>query len=170
MNVDTKIVTNPGLLTRPGRILTEKDIISGYVSELEAELKAKAKAIHKERKRGILGIAAVQLDKPEAICIVKCFAGKWITLINPVITDKSSSTRMNYETCISFKDKPYEVLRYDSITVRYLNTKGKCVTKTFKGKVGRRVQHEIDHINGKIPTKKQFERGEYFVRLRGIKL
>lgn len=171
MNSDTKVITNIALLSRRSRIMTMADFESGYVHELVTELKAKAEAIRDNGKsnKNVVGMSAVQLDKPEALCIVKNRFGRWLVLINPLITYKSEDqTRLNYEKCLSFPNKPFEVRRYDKIKVRYLTERGTYCERTFAGKIGRRVQHEIDHINGVIPTKKQFERGRHFVESKKI--
>lgn len=171
MKPDTTVVTNVALLSRKSRIMTEADITSGYAASLVEELKAKADAIRDNGRSNmnVVGMSAVQLDKPEALCIIKNRFGKWLILINPLITYKSEDqTRLNYEKCLSFPNKPFEVRRYDKIKVRYLTIRGTLCERTFAGKVGRRVQHEIDHINGVVPTKKQFERGRHFVESKKI--
>lgn len=168
MKTDTTVVTNTALLSRKSRIMTEADITSGYAANLVADLKAKANAIQTGGK-SVVGLSAIQIDRPEALCIVRNRFGKWLILINPLITYKSEDqTRLNYEKCLSFPNKPFEVRRYDKIKVRYLTIRGTLCERTFAGKIGRRVQHEIDHINGVVPTKKQFERGRYFVNSKII--
>ena len=162
MNADIKIVTNTAFLKRKSRLLTTDEIHSGYAKKLAIKLISTVKAVQKSRSsnRSPLGLAAIQLDKPEALCIVKNRLGQWLVLINPLIINCSAETKTSYETCLSFPGKPFEVIRYNAIKVRYLDTNGKLHEKWFSGKVARRVQHEIDHINGIVPTKKQFERGQ----------
>lgn len=171
MNADTKVVTNAALMARRSRILTNEDFKSGYVNELVTLLKEKAHAIEwsREEHKHILGMSAVQLDKPEAVCIVRNRFGRWLVLVNPIITYRSEdSTTKNYEKCLSFPNKPFEVIRYNRIKIRYLTEHGTLCERTFAGRIGRRVQHEIDHINGVVPIKKQFERGKMFESSRKI--
>ena len=161
MKTDTTVVTNKALLARKSHLVSSADIQSGYARKTVELLKEKVRTIERSRGqfRRIGGLSAIQMDKTEAVCIVRNWHTGWIVLVNPLIIDKSAGVVKNYEQCLSFPHKPFEVQRYEWITVRYLKLDGSVVEKTFSGKVGRRVQHELDHINGIIPSKTQFERG-----------
>lgn len=165
---EVKIVTKPALLARRNIVFSQDDIKSGVAASIAAELKATAKLLDAKRPRNkkILGLSATQIDIPKTVCIVRKNSGRWITMINPTVENLSSEAIINYETCLSFPDKPFEVTRHKSVTVKYYNEKGKLILKTFKGKLGRRVEHELDHINGVVPSKRQFEKGALYVASR----
>ena len=164
MATETKIVTNVALLTRHNSLITEDEVKNGEAAKIIADLKVIAKNIEatRDRKRKIRGISAPQIDVTKTICMVRKLTGGWLVLINPVIVNKAATITTNYETCLSFPGKPFEVTRYTLISVRYLDTKGKLRMRDFKGKMARRIQHEIDHLNSIVPSKRQFEKGAAF--------
>jgi peptide deformylase len=54
------------------------------------------------------------------------------------------------EGCLSCPDIQVEVSRFSEIKVRGLNVKGEKVSKKYADYVARVVQHEIDHLDGKL--------------------
>ena len=70
-------------------------------------------------------------------------------MINPVIVKHSSSTFPSEEGCLSLSGTRI-VNRYESVTLLYLDTKWRTKKKTLFGFEAAIVQHEIDHLNGKL--------------------
>ena len=69
-----------------------------------------------------------------------------IIMINPVITEKSEG----YETeegCLSLPGVR-KTIRYNKITVKYLDKAFKEHTQTFSGYIAQIIQHECDHLEG----------------------
>jgi peptide deformylase len=67
-------------------------------------------------------------------------------MINPVIAEKRGA----YETeegCLSLAGVR-KTIRYDRITVRYLDMKFSEHTQTFSGYIAQIIQHECDHLEG----------------------
>lgn len=159
MSTYIKIVINKKLLSQPSRAVTRDEFDNGFVEKVISELKYTAKQFKTKNKRNISGLAAVQIGMLVSICIVRGRFGKWTTIINPTIKHKSNIKRLNYEKCLSFPNQAFSVERYDSIEVVYLDENFSIKECTFKGKIGRRVQHEIDHIRGVVPSAFQFKLG-----------
>ena len=69
-------------------------------------------------------------------------------MVNPEITAKSTTTNKDVEGCLSLPGIEGMVKRYDWIKVKFQDTTGKKLTKTYKGFDARVIQHEIDHLDG----------------------
>lgn len=96
-----------------------------------------------------LGLAAPQINRSERVCIVRM--GKKLTpLINPDITFRSTDTELAEEGCLSLPDVWLQIPRSVSIVVSYLNTKGEQQERMLEGIDARVVQHEVDHLEGKL--------------------
>ncbi len=98
------------------------------------------------KKTGGLALAHCQVDhdNPKRFFV---FANGDV-VINPVILAKALPT-VSVEGCMSYPfrgDK--KVKRHDIVDARYLNEKGKEITKTVSGLDAFIFQHEIDHMNG----------------------
>ena len=106
-----------------------------------------------------VGIAAPQVGKSLRILIVdgsdlsedfpelKSFIRY---MINPVVLQESAETADYSEGCLSVPDVRADVTRPAKIKVRYVNEKLQEVEEEFDGFACRMVQHEIDHLNGKM--------------------
>ena len=92
-----------------------------------------------------VGMAANMIGYRKRIIIVATgFAD--IIMINPVITQKSEA----YETeegCLSLPGVR-KTIRYNRITVRYLDKSFAEHTQTFSGYIAQIIQHECDHLEG----------------------
>src|SRR5699024_1066996 len=71
-------------------------------------------------------------------------------LINPEIIWKSDDTQRYEEGCLSVPDVYDEVERAAQIRVRALNEKGETYEFDADGLLAVCVQHEIDHLDGKV--------------------
>ena len=96
-----------------------------------------------------LGIAAPQVGHLERVCIVK-IGGKLTPLINPDITSKSATEETAEEGCLSLPNVWVQVSRAESIVVKYTDTKGKEQERMLERLDARVVQHEVDHLEGKL--------------------
>ena len=70
--------------------------------------------------------------------------------INPEIVWKSEETAPYEEGCLSIPDQYAEVKRPASVTVEWLDLDGTTQERTFSGLWATCVQHEIDHLDGKL--------------------
>ena len=99
-------------------------------------------------KKGI-GLAAVQVGILKRMLVVDIANKKKIKLANPVIIAKKGTTATE-EGCLSVPDKNIKIERYEEIVVKALDENNKIGTFLFTGLEAIAVQHEIDHLNGKI--------------------
>ena len=71
-------------------------------------------------------------------------------LFNPKITSFSKETVIMEEGCLSIPEQFADIERPKEITLEYINIKKKIVKKKAVGIEARILQHEIDHLNGKL--------------------
>lgn len=70
--------------------------------------------------------------------------------INPVMEDEFGEDFVFNEGCLSIPDVHADVTRKAEITISYTNENGERKTRNFKGMAARVIQHEYDHLEGKI--------------------
>lgn len=73
-----------------------------------------------------------------------------IAMINPEITSFSEDTKVYEEGCLSIPDYYEDVERPAEISVRYQTPDGETVERVCDGLLAVCVQHEVDHLNGKL--------------------
>ncbi len=73
-----------------------------------------------------------------------------IKMINPEITWVSDSQVPKPQGCLSVPNAYNEVTRPEKLTVQYLDENGKEQEMTADGWLAVCIQHEMDHINGKL--------------------
>ena len=116
--------------------------IDGKVHDL---VKAMQEIMYKYRG---IGLAAPQVGYLQRIIIADTGDGL-LTLINPEIVQKEGKER-NEEGCLSLPDIHVNVTRNAEILVRGLDLNGKQRELELMGLMARVVQHEIDHLNGRL--------------------
>ncbi len=100
-----------------------------------------------------LGLAAEQIGRDEAICVIDvpaddaCGLAMPLVLIDPEIVE-TSGEQVGQEGCLSFPGIYVNVARADHITVAYTDKLGKRQEIQAAGLLSRAVQHEMDHLNG----------------------
>ncbi len=108
---------------------------------------------------GGVGIAAPQVGKSIQIIIAEYHANERYpdqkdiplsVLINPVITRYGNETLSFWEGCLSLNDLRGLVTRPDEVTVEAFDRKGQPVTIEARGFYAIVLQHEIDHLHGKV--------------------
>jgi peptide deformylase len=72
-------------------------------------------------------------------------------LINPEITWKSKSIVKSSEGCLSLPGVTAEISRHESVSVKYLDENfQQCFLEKATGLMAICLQHEIDHLHGKL--------------------
>ncbi|HRK61513.1 MAG TPA: peptide deformylase [Candidatus Omnitrophota bacterium] len=141
-----RIVFYPESVLR--KSLPECRLGAGEIQKITERL---SKVLARE-KHGI-GIAAPQLGISERIAIVDVSARdtscRKIILINPIILE-GRDPEIGREGCMSVPDYTALVKRYRWVRYRFQNPEGKWLEKTSTGIEAICVQHEIDHLNGKL--------------------
>lgn len=95
-----------------------------------------------------IGLAAPQIGLSIRLLVVG-YQKVRFPLINPEIISQAGSSRMD-EGCLSLPDILVDVERADTVTVRAQNVKGDTFEQTYSGLIATIVQHEMDHLNGKL--------------------
>lgn len=71
-------------------------------------------------------------------------------MINPTWRKLSEDTDVQYEGCMSVPSIRGKVARYKNIELIYYNENGEKIIKQLNGFFARLVQHECDHLDGKV--------------------
>ena len=73
-----------------------------------------------------------------------------MVLVNPRIISESDETNVYDEGCLSIPDQYAEVTRPAEVRVEWLDLDGKLQERDMDGLWATCVQHEIDHLDGKL--------------------
>jgi peptide deformylase len=71
-------------------------------------------------------------------------------LVNPRITQARGEKVTMAEGCLSCPEIQVEVSRFPEIKIRALNAEGEKISKRYLDYVARVIQHELDHLDGKL--------------------
>ncbi len=98
-----------------------------------------------------IGLAAIQVNVPQRVIVVDVSEDKSrpLVLINPEITNLGGVESMD-EGCLSVPGVFEKVERADRITVKALNSQGVEFATDADGLLAVCIQHEIDHLDGKL--------------------
>ena len=98
-----------------------------------------------------IGLAATQVDVHRRLLVadVSVDRSEPLALINPVITEKDGVTATE-EGCLSVPGYYEEVQRAEHIRVRFTDRDGAEVSMEASGLLAVCIQHEIDHLDGKL--------------------
>jgi peptide deformylase len=101
-----------------------------------------------------IGLAAIQIGEPLRLVVIdlaKKDEPKNPTIfINPEIIAASEETSVYEEGCLSIPEFYEEVERPAGVRVRYVDAKGKVQEIDADGLLSTCIQHEIDHLDGKL--------------------
>ena len=101
-----------------------------------------------------IGLAAPQVGILKRLVVIDCSDNKDIKkplkLINPEITELSKNFSEFEEGCLSLPTQYAKVMRPSKITLKYRNIEGLICETEFGGLEATCIQHEIDHLNGKL--------------------
>lgn len=112
-----------------------------------------------------IGLAAPQVGVLKRVIVLDCAARaeeeaedpaapppdpEPVAMINPEITWSSEETSVYNEGCLSIPDQFDTVTRPSAVAVRWLDETGAAQEREMTGLWATCVQHEIDHLNGKL--------------------
>ena len=103
-----------------------------------------------------VGLAAVQVAVPRRVLVIDIVKSETdpkqpIVMINPELVEVIGDELRTYEEgCLSIPEVFADVERPAKVRVRYLDAGGKPAEKLCDGMLATVVQHEIDHLNGKL--------------------
>lgn len=99
-----------------------------------------------------VGLAATQVDVHERVIVIDTSEQRDqpCVLINPELVDRSEEMTFSDEGCLSVPTIYDKVARHARVTVRALDRDGKQIQFVAEGLLAVCVQHEMDHLLGKV--------------------
>jgi peptide deformylase len=99
-----------------------------------------------------IGLAATQVDAHERLIVIDISEERDepLVLINPEVVWTSAETHLNEEGCLSVPGVYDGVTRFDAIKVNALDGDGKTRLIEADGLLAVCIQHEMDHLTGKV--------------------
>ena len=101
-----------------------------------------------------VGLAAVQVGIPRRLFVLDVADEDEkptpLVLFNPEIVALGSETRVHEEGCLSIPDFRVEIERPASLTLRYIDRDGNPREMDAEGLLATAIQHEINHLDGKL--------------------
>lgn len=95
-----------------------------------------------------VGLAANQIGRTERVCVIE-IEGRHIELVNPVMV-RTSGTQTDLEGCLSVDGFYAPTTRALKAVVTGLDRRGRPVRVSGTGFLARALQHELDHLDGRI--------------------
>lgn len=98
-----------------------------------------------------IGLAATQVDVHQRVIVIDISEDKsqLLTLINPELLQSSGVSECE-EGCLSVPGIYEKVRRASAVTVRALDGNGREFTLDAEGLLAICIQHEMDHLQGKV--------------------
>ncbi len=99
-----------------------------------------------------VGLAAPQIGVPLALAVVDASTarGQAVRLANPEVLHASVEPREHEEASPCLPGASAVIARPRAVTVRFLNESGEVEERDFLGLWATSVQHQIDHLAGKM--------------------
>ena len=102
-----------------------------------------------------IGLAAPQIGVLERLIVMDCAKKEDeepdpVIMVNPLITASSEEISVYEEGCLSIPEHFAEVTRPEFVQVEWIDLDGKQHSEEFGGLKSTCIQHEIDHLNGKL--------------------
>jgi len=99
-----------------------------------------------------VGMGANQIGEMVRLAVLDASEkrGQVVRMANPVILHSSIDLRSQEEASPNLRGVSAVIKRPRAVTVEYLNADGKMETRDFVGLWATSVQHQIDHLNGKM--------------------
>jgi peptide deformylase len=146
------------VITAPDPILKEKSTAVGQVDDNIRKLMDDM-LVTMYHDHGV-GLSAVQVGILQRILVIDLQDDNDqserdqgffpLFMANPEIIEQSTELVLATEGCLSLPEQRIEVARPDSIKTKFLDYNNKSQEITVSGWLARAIQHEIDHLNGKL--------------------
>lgn len=102
------------------------------------------------KAEGGIGLAANQIGHSLSIFVMRNDDATVSEYINPVITGAHQEITFDGEACLSIPGVATSTKRYNDLTLSWIDKNGASKSGTFRGLKAFAVQHEMDHLNGKL--------------------
>jgi peptide deformylase len=121
-----------------------------------------------------IGLAATQVDVHERVIVMDVSSQRDtpLVLINPELIARSEEMALGEEGCLSVPQVYDDVRRHARVTVRALDREGQPREIAAEGVMSVCIQHEMDHLMGKVfveylsPLKRNRVRSKMLKRAR----
>lgn len=101
-----------------------------------------------------IGLAAIQVGVPKRLVVLDVSddadVKEPLTFINPEIVKLGDATRRHEEGCLSIPDFQLEIERPSTLTLSYIDRDGKRRELEAEGLLATAIQHEVDHLDGRL--------------------
>ena len=102
-----------------------------------------------------IGLAAPQVGVLQRLLVADCVKEKGekprpLVMFNPEVIASSDEMNVYEEGCLSIPEQFADVTRPAEVEVRWMDRDGAEQSEVFTGLWATCVQHEIDHLNGKL--------------------
>jgi peptide deformylase len=102
-----------------------------------------------------IGLAAPQIGLLQRVIVLDCVKAedlppRPLVMINPEVLSVSDETSVYEEGCLSIPEQYADVTRPAEVEVAWMDVDGNAQREAFAGLWATCVQHEIDHLNGKL--------------------
>ncbi len=95
-----------------------------------------------------VGLAANQVGRTERVAVIE-IGGRHLELVNPVLV-RTDGTQTDLEGCLSLAGFYAETTRGNRATVTAVDRQGRPFRVSGRGLLARALQHELDHLDGRI--------------------
>jgi len=124
--------------------------VSKPVEKIDKEIKILVKNMNSTMMSSDgIGIAAPQVNVSKRIILVRP-GNKTYILINPNIIFRSEEKTVDYEGCLSVPGKSIKIERSKKIIVEYTDIDNERYEMEAEDLFARVIQHENDHLDGKL--------------------
>lgn len=139
--LDLRVLGDPILRLDTNPVVAVTDELRTLIDDMFATMSA---------ARGI-GLAAPQVGRTERIAVVNVGESGLgpLALVNPEIVSREGGVK-GEEGCLSIPDVYDDVERAEKVLVRALDRSGATITVEGTALLARCMQHEIDHLHGKL--------------------
>lgn len=95
-----------------------------------------------------VGLAANQVGRSERVCVIE-IEDRLMELVNPVLV-RVGGSQTDLEGCLSLHGFYGETTRANHAVVTARDRRGRPVRVSGRGFLARALQHELDHLDGKL--------------------
>ena len=147
-----RMTIRPILIHPDPRLKTKADLVTDVTHDLRVLAKDMLDTMY--HAPGI-GLAAPQVGVMSRVLVMDCVKDpdqepEPMVLINPEVVAASEELASYEEGCLSIPEQYAEVQRPAEVKVRWMDLEGMVKEAHFDGLWATCVQHEIDHLNGKL--------------------
>jgi len=135
-----RTLPDPVLRQKAKRVRT----IDGSIKKLIADM---LETVHADPER--VGLAAPQIGVSLRVIVIGIPGEEDIVLVNPEIVRKKGERSVS-EGCLSYPGYFGQISRAESVTVKGRDLKWREIRIKPEGLLAQALEHEIDHLNGRL--------------------